>query len=216
MKKTTIILLIVAVLAVLGTVFILLPKEEVEEKVVKEREEDKEVDIIKKEEINTSDWLIYENKEYGFKLKHPSDWTDENGLSDQVEYSEDDITYRNLFYRIKKGKSQKRNTELYDGAYVKVSVVDGNYDNLDFFVNKTLEYTKLNKTFFSGIPAFSVEKKITYGDEFIEDSFVKESYFYYNGKIYRTIFYTVGDDYDIFKGFILKIEKSFNFKNQGV
>lgn len=81
--------------AVMSVIFFGCAKNEVVEEVqeVQETEnvdvfENKELDLVGEEKINTSDWLAYQNEEFGFSFQHPKGWNVE-----LEKYKEDNIFY---------------------------------------------------------------------------------------------------------------------------
>ncbi len=157
----------------------------------------------------TSDWKTYTNAEYSFEVKCPSDWEDQSNQSSATEYGNSLVEYKNLFYREKWGKSQKADTEFYDGAYVKVSIVKNNENlNFDEFIKNNVQNSK--KILLYNIQAVEVLEKISYGDNIIEQSSINTFYFEYNKNIYRITLFSVGPDYILFGNTLREIQQSLN------
>lgn len=116
-----------------------------------------------------SDWNVYQNKKYGFRIDYPSDWKIEEKISDSARQYIDLISPQTL-EKQKKVEEQKARGEFYESFasdvsifyYSSVSEEFANKENkwgaktLDELIKKNIEIQKIGNIQINGINGVEV------------------------------------------------------------
>lgn len=154
---------------------------------------------------STAGWSIYTNEEYEFEVKHPNEWILE---SDTRVFKEGDLFSMKIV-----GKTQKTQTEFYDGAGLTIGVpVKTDKDTKtwvkDYYPAKNVN-DEPNEFSEETIGALTFQKVYTCGLGCFTYYNVKK-----NGNVYRLMVFAAGPDQTRHHQTLLQALSTFKFLSQ--
>lgn len=155
-------------------------------------------------EVDTTNWIKYENENSGVSFLYPTEW----------KLVTNDLPPGHLKL-IQSNKDIQEGIELTDG--IEIQIVSLNFpdlsdeDILKMYSPKE-DWTKFSKGKFATFDSLQSESKAYSGNDIIDKSFEKRVVLSGQKNKMVLVFKIINDDIDKYKGFVVSFEKNFSLK----